>query len=235
VLRPEGVRSHEVYKSRRREHNVLRASRSHVRENIVTLLKDNNFQDLTELAGRDTRVAACLMQFFYEPGDLLYWRALEGMGHVAGSHPEQVQKLISRLLYLLNEDSGSTGWGAAAALGEIGRHQVSIIKEIIPMFVGFLEEPFSQEPMLWGVGRLAEVHPELLHEVLPAIVPFLTNPKPQLRALAAWGLGKARYRQAADAIRGLLADDQPVQLYDQGQLFQTTVGRVARKALADMD
>jgi hypothetical protein len=213
----------------------LRLSRSQVREKIVTLLKDRNFQSLMELAGRDTRVAANLMQFFYEPGDLLYWRALEGMGHVAGSHPEQVHKLIDRLLYLLNEDSGSTGWGAAAALGEIGRNQISIIKEIIPMFVGFLEEPFSQEPMLWGVGRLAEVHPELLEEVLPFIVPFLTNPKPELRALAAWGLGNARFHQAADDIRGLLEDDQPVQFYDQGQLLQTTVGQVARKALADMD
>jgi hypothetical protein len=213
----------------------LRLSRSQVREKIVTLLKDRNFQSLMELAGRDTRVAANLMQFFYEPGDLLYWRALEGMGHVAGSHPEQVHKLIDRLLYLLNEDSGSTGWGAAAALGEIGRNHISIIKEIIPMFVGFLEEPFSQEPMLWGVGRLAEVHPELLEEVLPFIVPFLTNPKPELRALAAWGLGNARFHQAADDIRGLLEDDQPVQFYDQGQLLQTTVGQVARKALADMD
>jgi hypothetical protein len=205
-----------------------------VREKIVTLLKDRKFQGLTELAARDTRVAACLMEFFYDPGDLLYWRALEGMGHVAGSHPEQVQKLINRLLYLLNEDSGSTGWGAAAALGEIGRHQVSIIKEIVPMFVGFLEEPFSQEPMLWGVGRLAEMHPEFLEEVLPVIVPFLTSSKPQLRALAAWSLGKARFNPAADAIRGLFEDDQPVQLYDQGQLLQTTVGRVAREALAGL-
>ena len=108
------------------------------------------------------------------------------------------------------------------------------MKEIIPMFVGFLEEPFSQEPMLWGVGRLAEVHRELLEEVLPMIVPFLTNPRPQLRALAAWGLGRGRYRPAADAIRALIEDDHSVQLYDQGQLRQTTVGQVAREALADL-
>lgn len=206
-----------------------------MREQIVPLLKEGNFSELTQLAGLESQVAAILMQFFYDPGDLLQWRALEGLGHVAGSHPEQVQKLINRLLYLLNEDSGSTGWGAAAALGEIGRHQISLVKEIIPMFVGFLEEPFSQEPMLWGVGRLAEVHPELLYEVLPVIVPFLTSSEPQLRALAAWSLGKARYRQASDAIQALKGDDHQVHLYDQGQLLQTTVGQVAQKALADLD
>ena len=128
---------------------------------------------------------------------------------MAGAHPEQVRKLISRLLYLLNEDSGSNGWGAAAALGEIGRDRIDLVKEIIPMFVGFLEEAFSREPMLWGVGRLAEVQPELLNEVLPKIVPFLTSPEPQVRALAAWGLGKARYRPAAGAIQALTGDEQP--------------------------
>ncbi|MHB9074603.1 MAG: DVU0298 family protein [Desulfobaccales bacterium] len=205
-----------------------------MREKIVTLLKDGNFPGLQELAGQDSRVAAILMQFFYDPGDLLHWRALEGLGYVAGSHPVQVGKLINRLIYLLNEDSGSNGWGAAAALGEIGRHQVSLVKEIIPMFVGFLEEEFSQEPMLWGVGRLAEEHPELLEEVLPVIVPFLTSPKAQKRALAAWGLGKARYRPAAGAIRALMGDDQPVQLYDRESLFQTSVGQIAQEALANL-
>ena len=91
------------------------------------------------------------------------------------------------------------------------------MQEIIPMFIGILEEPFSQESMLWGVGRLAEVQAGLLHEVLPEIVPFLTNPKPQLRALAAWGLGLARYQPAAGAIQALTGDEHPVELYDGGQ------------------
>ena len=209
----------------------MRLNRGQLREKIITLLKSGDFPGLTALAGQESGVAAILMQFLYDPGALLYWRALEGLGLVAGSQPEQVHKLITRLLYLLNEDSGSNGWGAAAALGEIGRHQISLVQEIIPMFVGFLAEPFSREPMLWGVGRLAEVQAELLHEVLPGIVPFLTNPEPQIRALAAWGLGKARYRPAAGAIQALTGDEHPVELYDRGHLLVTNVGQIARAAL----
>jgi hypothetical protein len=212
----------------------LPPSRAQLRQQIVPLLQTGDFPALTALAGRESGVAAILMQFFYDPGDLLYWRALEGLGRVAGAYPDQVRKLINRLLYLLNEDSGSNGWGAAAALGEIGRHRIDLVQDIIPMFVGFLEEPFSREPMLWGVGRLAEVHPELLHEVLPVIVPFLTNPEPQLRALAAWGLGQARYRPAAGALQALTADDHPVQFYHQGRLLNTTVGQTAREALTNL-
>jgi hypothetical protein len=210
------------------------SSRRQLRERIVPLLQAGDFPGLTQLAGQESGVAAILMQFLYDPTALLYWRALEGLGVVAGAHPEQVRKLINRLLYLLNEDSGSNGWGAAAALGEIGRGRIELVKEIIPMFVGFLEEPFSQEPMLWGVGRLAEVQAALLYEVLPEIVPFLTSREPQLRALAAWGLGLARYRPAAEAIQALTGDEHPVELYDRGRLLKTTVGRIAHEALAHL-
>jgi hypothetical protein len=219
----------------RRESPISPSSKRRLRQEIVTLLREKDFQGLTDLAGKNTGVAAILMQFFYDPGDLLHWRALEGLGYVAGSHPAQVGKLINRLLYLLNEDSGSNGWGAAAALGEIGRHQVSLVQEIIPMFVGFLEEPFSREPMLWGVGRMAEEHPQLLEEVLPYIVPLLSNSESQLRALAAWSLGKGRYRPAADALAALTGDDHGVELYDQGRIIQTTVGQVAQEALAGLN
>jgi hypothetical protein len=69
---------------------------------------------------------------------------------------------------------------------------------------------------------------------LPEIVPFLTNPKPQLRALAAWGLGLARYQPAAGAIQALTGDEHPVELYDCGDLRHTTVGQIAREALAGL-
>jgi hypothetical protein len=154
---------------------------------------------------------------------------------VAHGHPRQVQKIITRLLWLLNEDSGSFGWGAAAALGEIGRHELSVVADIIPMFCGFLEEPFSRVPMLWGIGRLAEVHPQELDEVRPFMLSSLQDDDPQVRALGAWALGKLREHQAKEGLETLLDDDSPVKLYDRGELRCTTVARLAREALAALD
>jgi hypothetical protein len=207
------------------------AEKSAVRQQIIELLLKPDFPGLVDLSGRVPATAQILAQLLYSPEDLLHWRALEGLGYVAGVHPGQVQKIINRLLWLLNEDSGSFGWGAPAALGEIGRHQLPLVKEIIPMFIGLLEEPFSQGPMLWGLGRMGEVYPENLDQITPAIVIFLTNPEPQLRAYATWSLGKLRYRQAAPEIGKLLGDTEPVEIYDAEQLHQTSVGRVAQEAL----
>ena len=210
-------------------------SRRALREEINGLLQAADFSALVVLAGEEQRVAEMLLQLLYDPTDLLHWRALEGLGYVAGAQPAQVQKLITRLIWLLNEDSGSFGWGAAAALGEIARGDFNLMKENIPMFCGFLEEDFSRAPMLWGIGRLAEVRAEALNEVLPMIVPFLTSTEAEVRALAAWALGKAGYCEAAAGLRGLVQDDRPVTIYDRKELQRTTVARVGREALAALE
>ncbi len=202
---------------------------------LIGFLRQGDFPALVELATSRPGVGEMLLQFLYDPQDLLHWRALEGLGHLAAAHPEQVKKLISRLLWLLNEDSGSFGWGAAAALGEIGRHQLAVVQEIIPMFCGFLEEDFSRAPMLWGIGRLAEVRPAELNEVLPRIVIFLTSTDPQVRALTAWALGKAGYAGIASELQALLSDERPVAIYDHGELRHLTVARVAGEALAALE
>jgi hypothetical protein len=206
-----------------------------LREKVSALLKARDFPGLVALAGQRAGVPGLLLQFLYAPQDLLHWRAVEGLGQIAAVYPHQVQKIMGRLLWLLNEDSGSFGWGAAAALGEIGRCRVSLVAEIIPMFCGFLAEEFSREPMLWGLGRIGEVHPELLQEVLPLVPPLLAEPGAQVRALAAWCLGKAGYRAGAAALQALLADGRSVLLYDQKTLHHTTVARVAGEALAALE
>ncbi len=206
-------------------------SRIALRHEIQTLLQEGNFPALVALAGRESRVTGLLLQFLYDPHDLLHWRAMEGLGHVAHGYPRDVQKVVNRLLWLLNEDSGSFGWGAAAALGEIGRHELSVVAELIPMFCGFLDETFSRAPMLWGIGRMAQVHPQELHEVVPYLLACLEDGDPQVRGLSAWGLGNLQEQQAREPLKKLLADEHPLELYDHGELRRTTVAQLAREAL----
>ncbi len=202
-----------------------------LRERIVALLQAGDFPGLTDLASRENGVADQLLNYLFDPEDLLHWRAVEGLGWVAGAQPEQVRKLISRLLYQLNEDSGSFGWMAAAALGEIGRHQLPVVAEIVPMFYGFLEQEFPRVSMLWGLGRFWEVHPRALPEAVPLLLDLLQDPDPRVRGLSAWCLGRAGAREAQEALKGLLEDGSEVELYDQEQLHRTSVGRLAKEAL----
>jgi len=206
-------------------------SRRALREQITALLEAGDFASLAALAGREGSVAAQLTAFLFAPGELLHWRATEGLGYVAAAQPEQARKVISRLIYQLNEDSGSFGWGAASALGEMGRHHLPVVEEILPMFYGFLEQDFARIPMLWGLGRLWEVHPQALPEAVPLLFGFLKDPDPQVRGLAVWCLGRVRPEGMDEALPALLEDDAPVEFYDREQMQHTTVGQLAREAL----
>jgi hypothetical protein len=208
-------------------------NRRALREQIVSLLDSADFEALQDLAARESGVAGQLLNYLFDPENLLHWRAVEGLGYVAAAQPEQVRKLINRLLYQLNEDSGSFGWLAAAALGEIARHHLTLVEEILPMFYGFLGNKFARVTMLWGLGRLWEVHPQVLDEAVPLLFDFLKDPDPRMRGLAAWCLGKVRTSGMGEALQSLLEDDGPVELYDREQLRRTTVGRLAREALGE--
>ncbi len=205
------------------------------REQVKELLLRADFQGLVELAGRETGIPTQLLAFTFAPGEVLHWRAIEGLGYVAGAWPRQVAPLIQRLLWSLNEDSGSVGWGAAAALGEIGRHQLPLVADILSMFIGFLEDEFSRPTMLWGVGRVGEVHPEAVSEAIPWVLACLKDADPEVRGLAAWCLGKMGCREAAEELGALTADQHQITLYDEGELRQTTVGRLAQEALTHLN
>jgi hypothetical protein len=99
------------------------------------------------------------------------------------------------------------------------------------MFCGFLEQDFARVSMLWGLGRLWEVHPRLLPEAVPLLLGFLQEADPQVRGLAAWCLGRSGAPEAQEALEALLEDDGPVELYEQEHLRRTSVGRLAQEAL----
>ena len=98
-----------------------------------------------------------------------------------------------------------------------------------------LEEEFTREGMLWGLGRLGQTHPQVVQEAAPGIQACLADPNPQVRAYAAWALGIIGAHPAVADLRRLLDDPAPIKLYDAGTLRETTVGLVAREALQHLE
>jgi len=202
------------------------------REKVIAYLLNGDFASLVALAERETGVSAILLQLTYALDDLLSWRAVEGLGYLAEFHPDKVTPIRGRLLWLLNEDSGSFGWGAPAVLGEIGRRNFTLVADIVEMLFGYLEEEFSRSAMLWGLGRLGQGHPEVVRKAIPQIMEYVLDADPQVRAHAAWCLGVNGAREAAAPLAQLSDDSEPVKLYENGELWETTVGAIARQALA---
>jgi len=103
-------------------------------------------------------------------------------------------------MWMLNDESGSSGWGAPEAMAEMMACHEGLASEYLPIFISYmdpeknyLENPALQQDLLRGLARLAQHRPGLLNvfgtsQYLKA---YLESEDPIIRDLA---------KQAADIL-----------------------------------
>ena len=188
-----------------------------------------------------------LMSGLYQVDERVKWHAVTVIGQVmeaiAGTNMEAARVIMRRILWNLNEESGGIGWGMPEALAEIMAVNRQLAAEYAHMLVSymreenFLELPALQHGLLWGIGRLAMVRPELIlkYDGDGYMALFLESPDEVVLGLASRNFGILRTREAAYHIRGFVDIRQPVRLYEDRRLIDTTVGELARQALARIE
>ncbi len=213
-----------------------------LREEVRALAMARDLEGVRALAGRERRVLSALLPLTYQPEGLVRWRALEALGVAAGRvadrDPEFVRGILRRLLWSLSDESGSIGWSAPEALGEIIASRPQLFAEFAPLVVSLfemLEEEYFHPGVLWAIGRIASRAPDLVREALAPALAFLSDPRPQVRGMAARCLGNLGLLEATASLQGLITDESPVCLYEEGSLLNTTVGRLAQEASAQLE
>ena len=195
-------------------------------------LERGEFAPVLELAAAGRGVARALVSLLCDPDELVRWRAVSALGHLAGAHPEQAQPLVTRLYWSLNDESGGIGWMSAPALGEIGRRAPQLVGGCIRPLVRYLDEPFLLAGALWAIGRLAPAYPGETREVVPEVAERCGSADPAVRAHAAFALGEVGDARARRALEGLAADECPARVYAGGELVTKQVREWAGEALA---
>jgi len=184
------------------------------------------------MVAADRGVVRALVSLLYDPDELVRWRAVSALGHLAGAHPELARPLVTRLYWSLNDESGGIGWMSAPALGEIGRRAPQLLSQCVRPLVRYLDEPFLLPGALWAIGRLAPAYPVETREVVPEVSRCCASADPAVRAPAAYALGAVGDDRARRALGDLAADERPARLYEGGQLVTKQVREWAGEALA---
>jgi hypothetical protein len=124
-------------------------------------------------------------------------------------------------------------------MAEIVRRRPDLYSDYVPIVVALIQEMAEEDlvhfraGILWAIGRLGPIGEKELDGVLPTIVDCLDHPDPQVRGMAVWCLEQCgRAARFADRDE-LLADDAPVDLYEDGHLAHTNVGRLVQRAVCD--
>jgi len=136
-----------------------------------------------------------LFSFIQQGDEKVKWAAVKAMGatvaKLADQDMEAARVIIRRLMWNLNDESGGIGWGSPEAMGEILARHHGLAKEYAHILISYiredgnyLENEVLQEGVLWAIGRVAEVHPELLGEAVPHLLPHLDSQDASHRELA---------------------------------------------------
>jgi hypothetical protein len=214
-----------------------------LKKEVFVLLKEENFDQamatIRSLPGR--RVINPLFSFLCSLDPQIKWRAIKAIGevvtNVAKEDMESARVIMRRMIWNLNDESGSIGWGLPEAMGEaLARHEglaheyAVILESYIREDGNFLEHEPLQRGVLWGLGRLAQERPELLKSAIPHLQPFLSSKDAVLRGLAVWTLGLLGGDEVDAVLAELQSDDTEVTLYLNGTERSYRIGELVRKA-----
>jgi hypothetical protein len=176
------------------------------------------------------------------------WNAITAMGPVvaaiADQEMEDARVVMRRFMWSLNDESGGIGWGAPESMGEILANHDGLAEEYTHVLVAFMREdgfylelPELQRGLMWGIGRLAQEKPDLLHskKVVNYQLPYLDSKDATVRGLAAWSMGLLKAKEALARLRILQNEEDPVRFLLHRRLTDTTVGILAGEAIAAIE
>lgn len=205
------------------------------------MLEERRLDEIADLAADRRRAFGTLVSLTFDADPLVGWRAVEALGaataRVADEDPRFAREQLRRLMWLITEESGGICWRAPEAMAEIVSRRPDLFGDYVPIIVHLLTENAEEDlehfrpGILWAVGRMGALAADEAADVLDRIVEALDRQDAPSRAMAAWCLGRLGRLDILASRPGLAADPSPVQLYEEGVLRSTTVGRITGAAL----
>jgi len=187
------------------------------------------------------RVVNALFPLICSSDEETKWKAVAAMGvavsEIAKTDMEAARVVMRKLMWSLNDESGGAGWGAPEAMAEIMARNENLAAEYAHVLVSYIRPDGNYlefEPLLrgaiWGIGRLAQVRPQLAHDAADYLAQFLESNDATTRGLAAWALGLVGAEKAGAALEKLLEDDSAIKIYLNQKLVSFKVKELAGKA-----
>ncbi len=215
------------------------------KQDLIKIVEQGNLDEIAALAEESSSVPTVLMSRLFAAEARTRWRAADAMGRacevIGRRDPSKVRHVLQRLVWALNDESGTTGWGVPQAIGEVIRSDVGLAREFAPLLVAYLEHEdvavgtdVLVHGVIYALGRIGERWPEVVRDGIPAMRARLGDGDATTRGLAAWALGRAGARDARAQVEALSGDGAQAERYEGGELVRAEVGVMAREALAGL-
>ena len=224
--------------------SVDRKNKDSVRYRLKDLLKLPDPERILDEIRRlpPGRVVNALFPLICSSDEEIRWKAVAAMGvavsEIAKNDMEAARVVMRKLMWSLNDESGGVGWGAPEAMAEIMARNENLAMEYAHVLVSYIRPDGNYlefEPLLrgaiWGIGRLAQVMPQLVQDAADYLIQFLESNDATTRGLAAWALGIVGAEKAGAALGKLLDDNTEIKIYLNQKPVSFKVKELAGKAL----
>lgn len=217
-----------------------------LKKKILKFLTQQDFdKGLEEICRLPARQAVNpLFSFLFSLDENIKWRSIAAFGEVvarlAQSDLESARIIMRRLMWNLNDESGGIGWGSPEAMGEIMARSQTLADEYAHILISyirpegnFLEHQALQQGVLWGLGRIAHIRPEMIEDAAEFLQPHLRSEDATSRGLAVWVAGALSNKSTHSLLKHLTDDKARFKIYLAGKMVELTVSELAQKALIE--
>jgi hypothetical protein len=216
-----------------------------LKRNILHNLEANDLDAVVALAKEKRRVLGLLVRMAYDKETLVGWRAIKAIGLAAKAlvqtDHEYLREMVRKLLWSLSDESGGIGWSAPEILGEIVSADPERFSDIIPLIaeVYDIEEKVFRPGILYALGKIAEVRPDLVMPYKGLIKRALADGEPLSRVFALdllkalkSRLGKEDMDSLTEITQSLLSNHSEAWVYRNDGFGSVEIGQYARSILS---
>lgn len=177
------------------------------------------------------------------PQPEIKWRAvrLAGMlvAKLAKTDIEAGRVYLRRLMWNLTEESGGCAWGTPELMAEAMTCNKQLADEFGSILISYAvpsENFLDHDPLrrgaVWGVGRLAQIFPEIAQSAMKYFCASLKAEDDYIRGYSCWAL---KYMQVPAGCQEIIAslshDTGEIELYSQDISKYVTVADLSRETL----
>jgi len=152
-----------------------------LKDEVMELLRQGSEGELADLVARERRAVRFLMTRLWDPDEVIGQRAARAIGRAAAVHSGMGIGLIRRLMWALNDESGTNGIHGLKALGEIGRQAPEELAPHLSALASVAPDDGLRLELLRAFRAVAESSPQLVRPYLSDLEKYVDDSKPEER------------------------------------------------------
>ncbi len=131
-----------------------------VRERVAEAVRRRRLDDLAALVAADKRAVRYLVALSYRPEPAIRAVAARGVAIASRHHPKLVQEVARRLVWAMNDESGTHAVTAPEVLRAIAEESPQLLLPLVPSLLALTADPQLRDALVEVVRIVARPDPK---------------------------------------------------------------------------